>query len=332
VKRSGRRIITIILVLLLLLTAAVLGGAMIYRSVLADYFSNSEPVCSVPDISSGFIPQGLAYDPGSGSLFISGYMDNFSQSPMYVIGLESNSVPRKVNMLTESGDSFRGHSGGISVYDGKVFVAGSTKACVYSVSTSVLLNAADGGDLSARNRISLKNDEDYIRASFTSVDENSLYIGEFHKSPIFYTHRSHLVEQDGVRQKAYLAGFRIDDDMQAMPVCVYSIPDNVQGACFSDGYVYLSRSHGFLPADILSYDLSEVKQAGTKSVLGKEIPLYVLAEGNASKITKIPPMSEEIVVVDGRMLILYEAASNRYVIGKSLGLDKVYATPVEYFK
>lgn len=305
---------------------------MIYRSVLDDYFSNSKPVCSVPDISAGFIPQGLAYDPGSDSLFISGYMDNFSQSPMYVISRQSGSVPRKVNMLTESGESFRGHSGGISVYDGKVYVAGSTKACVYSVAASVLLNAADGGDLSAQNRISLRNDEDFIRASFTSVDENNLYIGEFHKSPIFYTHRSHLVKQDGVSQKAYLAGFRIEDDTQAVPVCVYSIPDNIQGACFCDGYVFLSRSHGFLPADIMAYSLADLKQSGTKTVMGREVPLYILSEDNAKKITRVPPMSEEIIVIDGQLHILYEAAANRYMIGKGLGLDQVYATPVEYFK
>ena len=42
-------------------------------------------------------------------------------------------------------------------------------------------------------------------------------------------------------------------------------------------------------------------------------------------------MSEEIIVVDGKMYILYESASNRYIIGKWMDLDYVYATPMEYF-
>ena len=95
--------------------------------------------------------------------------------------------------------------------------------------------------------------------------------------------------------------------------------------------MFLSQSHGFLPAEILAYSLTDLKQSGTKTVMGKEVPLYVLTEDNASKKTKIPPMSEEMVIVDGKMYILFEAASNRYQIGKLLGLDRIWATPVEYF-
>ena len=95
--------------------------------------------------------------------------------------------------------------------------------------------------------------------------------------------------------------------------------------------MFLSRSHGFLPAEILTYSLTDLKQSGTKMVMGNEVPLYILTEDNASKKTKIPPMSEEMVIVDGKMYILFEAASNRYQIGKLLGLDRIWATPVEYF-
>lgn len=326
-----RLILKIILLLLLLFAAAVFGGPMIYSSVLSDYFANSVPVCRVPDLSAGFIPQGLAYDADSDCLFITGYMDNFAQSPIYVIDRKDSTGAKKVNMLTETGDTFKGHAGGVSIFEGQVYIAGSTKACVYSLPAAALLGAGSGEDLAAERCIDLRNKNDFIRASFTSVDDRAVYLGEFHKSPIFYTHRSHLVKQDGVKQKAYLAGFRMEGT-QAVPVCVYSIPDNVQGACFHDGYVFLSRSHGFRPADILAYPLDSIRQEGTRSVLGKEVPLYILTQDNAAKITRVPPMSEEIIVVDGQLLILYEAASNRYMIGKKLGLDQIYATPVEYFK
>ena len=67
-------------------------------------------------------------------------------------------------------------------------------------------------------------------------------------------------------------------------------------------------------------------------MLGREVPLYVLTEGAAQKITPIPPMSEELLAVDGQMYLLYESASNRYLIGKFLGLDSVLATPLSYFR
>ena len=139
--------------ILLLSAAAVIGGAMYYRSSLNDYFSNSSPVCRVPDIDSGFIPQGLAYDPSSDCLFISGYMDSFGQSPIYMVNRKNITESSKINMLTETGETFKGHAGGISVYEGQLFVAGSTKACTYSLTVSDVLSAADGDDLSGLTRM-----------------------------------------------------------------------------------------------------------------------------------------------------------------------------------
>ena len=65
--------------------------------------------------------------------------------------------------------------------------------------------------------------------------------------------------------------------------------------------------------------------------MGKSVPLYVLSKENAKKITTIPPMPEEIVAVDDHLHIVFEAASNRYRIGKIMGLNSVYATPLDYF-
>nr|MCR4586852.1 hypothetical protein [Lachnospiraceae bacterium] len=135
----------------------------------------------------------------------------------------------------------------------------------------------------------------------------------------------------GVTQKAYVMGYTLDDQGEAIPGCVYSIPDNVQGACFHDGYIYLSQSAGFFPGHVLAYRLEDHKQCGTRKVLDAEVPVYMLTEHNASKITTVPPMNEEITVVGDQMYLLFEAASNRYMVGKMLGLEQVYGAPVAYF-
>ena len=329
--KKKRTILIIGSAIALTFTLLMIGLFMVYRKELKDYFSNSVPCMTVPGISGGFIPQGLAYDSDTQAFFISGYMGNGKQSPIYVLR-EQDSIPgKRIDLLTEDGSKFKGHAGGVSVYGNGVYIAGSTQACVYYFPTETLLNMENGGSLKAAERISLRTDDDFIRASFTSVDDSHLYIGEFHKGVVFYTHKSHLVEYDGIRQKAYLVGFRLDGNGQMVPACVYSIPDDVQGACFTQDHVFLSQSNGFLPSVILSYSLNGMEQAGTKRVLGEEVPLYILSEQNAVKKTRVPPMSEEITVVDGKLYILYEAASNRYLIGKKLGLDKIYATPLDYF-
>lgn len=340
-KKRLKLILIIVACVISLMILAALGGIIMIKSGLEDYFEHSTSFFPIPDISKGFIPQGITYDQETRSFFITGYMDNGKNSPIYAIDQDGRLVS-KVLMLTETGEKFRGHAGGISVHGDQLYVAGSTDACMYSFSIQEILGTKNQGasgqtgdglvSLKATKRIPLKTEDDFIRVSFTSFDEELLYAGEFRKDPIFYTHDSHYVTIEDGKQKAYLFGFDFDENGEVVPTKVYSIPDNVQGACFDEEYVYLSQSHGFMPSEILTYRLEELEVAETRKVLGKEIPLYVLTEKNAKKVTKVPPMSEEIVTFDNKMYILHEAASNRYLIGKLLGQDQVYSTPITYFR
>ena len=304
---------------------------MLYEDKLKDFYSNSTAALLIPDLSEDFIPQGIAYDSSREIIFITGYMSNGKSSPIYAFDKKSGKLRKKILMKTETGEDFVGHAGGLSVYEDHVYIAGSTDACMYSFAIEDILNAEDGSSLQIKHWVSLKNGEDYLRVSFTSVDDECLYAGEFHKGLLFYTNKSHKVEYDGTKQKAYLFGFSLDENGNAVPKRVYSIPDDVQGACFTSEYVFLSKSNVLLPGVILSYSLKELKQAGTKKVLGVEVPLYVLTEDNTTKTTDIPLMPEEVVPVDDRLYLIFESASNRYKIGRSYGLDKVYSAPVSYF-
>ena len=299
---------------------------------LKEYYKNSSHVFEIPDISKGFIPQGISYDHQTDCFFLTGYMDSFKPSPIYAVDAKSGKLKNKILMRTESGKIFRGHAGGISVYADELYVAGSTDACMYSYRISDVFKTPKGEFLNAVKRVDLKNDDDYIRVSFTSFDDSFVYAGEFRKDPFFYSFDSHWVETDKKRQKAYLFGFSLNETDEAVPSCVFSIPDNIQGACFDDEYIYLSQSHGLFSSEIYSYKLKDLSEGLTKKVLGMEIPLYILTENNAEKITKVPPMAEELVIVNGQLYILHESASNRYLIGKFLGQKMVRSTPVSYFR
>ncbi len=330
-KITRKRILTVTAVVLCILISLSIGAYMNYKIVLKEYFEASEAAYKIPDISKGFIPQGITYDETSGYFFLTGYMGNSKVSPIYVINNETDETERKILMRTHEGKNFRGHAGGISVYDSKLYIAGSTDACMYSFPIADILNTPDGGYLNADRRIELKTDNDHIRVSFTSFEQDLLYAGEFHNDPIFQTDKSHNIDtSDGV-QKGLLFGFEVNENGEALPVKAYSIPDNIQGACFYDHYVFLSCSDGLFPSKIYTFDLNQIPESGTHTFLEKDIPLYLLNPSAAVKETKIPPMSEEIIVVDGKMYILYESASNRYIIGKWMDLDYVYATPMEYF-
>ena len=325
------KILKPIIIIAAVFVLLVFGGFMAYNAEVSSYFNNSIKAFAIPDIDNGYIPQGIAYDPASDNIFLTGYMGNGSESPIYILDRKTGSFIKKIKMQDEAGQKFNGHSGGLSALGDKVYVAGSTKACMYVFSLKELLEAADGSSVAAEQKISLKTADDFMRVSFTSCDDSLIYAGEFHKGAIFYTHASHLVEDGLVKQKAYLMGFSVDGDSATLGK-VYSIPDSIQGACFDGDYVYLSQSKGVFAGRILAYNLKDIYQAGTKIVLGKEIPLYILSEKNATKITPIPPMCEELVTVDGKLYTIFEAASNRYIIGKFMGLKSVYVTPVEFFR
>ncbi len=331
-KEKRRLVLRIFLVVILSLILICLVVFMSYRSKFQGYFDNSTVLCKIPDISKGFIPQGITYDTSTDNIFLTGYKGDGSHSPIYAIDRQSGELVRKVLLNTVSGEKFNGHAGGLSIYGDFLYLAGSTDYCMYPYAISDVLNAEDSGFICAKEKTDLQTDKDYIRVSFTSNDADYLYAGEFHKEPVFYTNDSHEVSVPNGKQKAFLFGFEVDPEGNAVPKCVYSIPDNIQGAAFDDGYVFLSKSHGAKPSKILTYKLNDSLRQGDINVLGKEVPLYVLTDDNADKITFVPPMSEELIVIDSRMYILFEAASNRYIFGKMLGEDKIYSTPVDYFK
>lgn len=330
---KSRRILFTVAAAFLLMIA--LLAAETYRNHtmrLKDYYSEYRPAFEIPDITNGFIPQGIGYDEASDQFFLTGYMGNLKASPIYVIDRKTGRLTKTIKMAAENGRPFRGHAGGLSVYNGQVCIAGSTKACIHQYAISDLLRTGTNGSLPPNQTIDLKRNNDYIRTSFLSADDALLFAGEFHRSAIFYTHRSHTLTDGDLTQKAYLAGFRPEASGELAPACVYSIPDGVQGACFADGYLFLSQAHGLQNGTILAYSLADLEPAGLRTVLGTEVPCYVLTAENAAKTTAVPPMPEEIIAVDDALYLVHESASNRYRIGRSMGLDHVIAVPLDHFK
>lgn len=58
----------------------------------------------------------------------------------------------------------------------------------------------------------------------------------------------------------------------------------------------------------------------------KGVPVYALESGNKVKEFEAPPMSEEIIFVDGKLLTMCESASGKYFFGNLTGGRWCYAT------
>ena len=61
---------------------------------------------------------------------------------------------------------------------------------------------------------------------------------------------------------------------------------------------------------------------------GTEMPIYFLDSASCYADIVAPCMSEELVVRDGRVYVMSEAACNKYFFGKLLGAHRLYSYPI----
>ena len=272
----------------------------------------------IPYSNKGYIAQGISYDEGSGNFYLTGYMKDGSASPIFVVNKETRKFVNAVRMTNPDGSAFTGHAGGLSVADGKIYIAGSGDCCFYVFDKAAVDNAKRDSNLSYTDVIDVQGAGDKIKVSFSTYHNGLLYAGEFHREPNYKLLDSHQVMTEDGLQYAITAGFSISDG-KAIPQVAFSLPDFVQGMCFSDDSIYLTTSWGLGKSYVYKYSYGKLEQSGTKEICGKEVPLYILTLSNTTASFVLPPMAEEIEFVDGRFYITNESASNKYVFGKFTG-------------
>ena len=109
------------------------------------------------------------------------------------------------------------------------------------------------------------------------------------------------------------------------PKAVVSTGNNVQGMCVTaDGRVVLSTSFGATPSKLLVYDTTHLPTvenynfAGTfnNQTFSFNVKLLYLENSSLIQTITAPAMSEELVYRNGKMYIMCESASNKYLFGK----------------
>lgn len=304
---------------------------MCFRIPVKDYLSNSKNVFKIPQINDGYIGQGVYYDRASGDFYLTGYMKDGSASPIYIIDGQTKKLVKTVKMADDKGNPYAGHSGGIALYNGKVYVTNveNDDFSLLVFDPSDIRSAEDNQLVSYINKISLSDANDFITPCFLTVDEDHLIIGEFYRDNNFLTSMNHKIEHNkGVYNALAVAVDIVDDTV--IPIYAYSIDDCIQGMCIDNNKIYLSSSYGLAFSHIYTYE--KPKNFYTfRMILGKDIPIYLLNEDKLISDKKISPMSEEIDIVSDKMYIMTEAASDKYIFGKLIGLNKIKETSIDLF-
>ena len=313
------------IVVLFLLLYAVL--AIIRSAAYSESMKLREYVCTIPEIGSGYAPQGIGYSEEHDLYVMTGYDDD--GAVMYIV---KDDVPTRVYLADKDGAALKGHAGGVTCAKDYVYIANGHKLDVYSLNA---LMTAGGERVKALSHFPVDNP-----AAFCFSDSENIYVGEFYRAGNYETDIKHYyTTPSGAENKAIVSCYPLDElgaiDAET-PEYAISVTGLVQGFAVKNGTYILSRSYGLKNSQLEYY--SAPKDSGTKVTISFDlapergeiqIPLYYLDSTNLVKSLTLPAFSEDLTVKGDRVVVTNESACNKYIVGKLFGANKVYSYAID---
>lgn len=329
-----KKILSVILKILLIIVlcvAAILGGVKLTgRVVLADFYENAEAAFPTPGVHDGFVQQGFDYVEEEKAFLAAGYMVDDTASRVYVIKEDGSTT--FTELKKKNGEDYTGHTGGIAHFGEYVYITGSTGVDVFSYDDII-----SGKDSTKR----LGGVKTYNNPAYCYIHNGYLLAGSFYDFGKYETPaHERMTTPSGDDNTSIITVFKLGETFEfgidPTPKAVISTRSHTQGMCvMKGGKVVLSTSYGFTLSQLFVYDASDLEMVEDYRFTDGEtfdfegLKLIYLDSGNVVDVIKAPPMSEEVVYLNGKIYILSEFASNKYVFGKfTSGLD-VYAYSYE---
>lgn len=315
------KILLIAVISIILVFALAIAGLAIAKSfVYPDYMEKKEIVCKIPGLSDGYVPQGLCYVDGKDAHILSGY--NGEYLSLYVVREDGYA---EIISVDEEGNRTESHGGGVACEGEFVYLADNTDVLVYELSD--FLTAKDGDEISPIEKLPLP-----VKAACVYTDGEHIYFAEFHDGNVYVSDPSHTYTTPaGDENHAFTVAYKLDENgyfNNAEPEFIISVKDKVQGFMKHGDTYAVSTSWG-LTSSHLTFYKGLLDSGKTVTVSGKEIPLYYLDSSNMSNDVLMPAFSEDLDVVDGRVIVGFESACNKYVVGKFFFANKVISYPIE---
>ena len=288
-------------------------------------------VCDVAEINSGWAPQGIAYT-GDGNYIQTGY-DGDNNVVVYFGSGESF---KRIVPVDGNGNRAKGHAGGVACTKDNVYIANDNT--LLRLDLNAIKSVGGGGNVTVSQTIPVDN-----RAAYCYSDDNYLYVGEFYRAGNYETEQSHhYTTPNGENNKAIVSCYKLDEDgmvcedgVQPYPEYCISVTGLVQGFAIKDGTAVLSRSYGLKDSELQYHTLPAEPSAQitvafkkNEAAEGKQAPLYYLDGTTLFKTLTLPAFSEDVTIVNDRVVVTNEASANKYFIGKLFNAAKVYSYPL----
>lgn len=317
--RATFKILFFAMICVSLLVALINAGKYI---VFSEFYSTAESAGETPGLDDGFVMQGL--DSYNGGFLVSGYMADKSASRIYYI---NRGVSEYTSLQKEDGTDFKGHSGGIAHSGDFLYVGGSGGVYVFSIS-----DITDGDGVAKQ----IGFFDTLLNAAWCEVSDGYLIAGSFWYEPNYTTADwQHVTTPGGDENHSMMTVFKLNDraefGVNPTPVCAISTKMKVQGAAFTSDGVIISTSLGLSFSRLEFHAFNEEVWDERLIPSGEDgyiVKTYYLDSSTKTYEISAPPMAEEIVVRDGRIYIMNESASAKYIFGRLLGMEAFYS--IEY--
>lgn len=335
-------LISLLIFVLLLLAILKVGERLLFKS----FFSNVETEFKVPGISDGFVQQGFDYYSGDPEteeddrFLVSGYMkakeNEKISSRIYVLDKDGKALSH-TKLQDEKGQIYTGHAGGIASNGQYLYVTNDDND-ENSINVFPLEAILEGKE----NVKMLGSVYVYLKPAFCYIHNGVLYTGNFHKDD-HEKYQSPEMFIMGEKNTAIMLSFELDSQnadnfgVRNTPSEAYSITSQAQGMCIADDKLVLSTSWSINPSYLYVYDLKKISERGTiptpifmdkekygDRAMNKPIQLHIITDEDLIKEIKAPPMAEELVYKDGKVLIMNESASKKYIFGRFTSGNNIY--------
>lgn len=322
-------------IIIALLVVIFVGEKLFFASF---FFGGARKEMKTPGTWTSYVQQG--FDRlDDGKFLVSAYNKNHENAALFVMdGRKTDCVELK----NEDGSPYVSHAGGVTHYQQWVYVATDNHIdaegeiycthdnCNTNLDMFALADVLDGdGTATKVDTIIIPN-----RLAYASVYGDKLYAGAFHREGSKYItpESHHLTTPAGDKNTALMMVYQLNEStgkpIQDTPAYCYSTLSNVQGMCMTgDGDIVLSTSWGVSVSHLYQYDTSKAAQ-GEVALNGVQVPVYYLDSACLIEDVKAPFMAEEMVWLDGRVYILSESASMKYLYGKVMSGNHIYSYPL----
>ncbi len=321
-KKSPLKVLLAIIIGIVAFVVFVLIGVKLGEKLAyITFYHNAKREFAMPGTTSGFVGQGLDYVEDEQAFLACGYASAKGEASMVYL-IEKDGKQTCVKLKNADGGNYTGHTGGIAHYGEYVYITGADGCDVFKLDDFIQKKDE------ARKIGEIKSPAGHDPA-YVTVHGGKLYEGSFYRNGNYETpENERITTPSGDKNTAVIYVYDLDEGqpfgVNQAPVAAYSTRGLVQGMTFTEDRMVLSCSYGFASSHLCFYDAANAK-SGSYSVNGKDIPIYYLDGSVKVSEIALPPMSEEIVYKDGRIFIMNESASKKYIFGKFMSGRYMYS-------